>query len=332
LYSISKKEDTRQRAWEVRQRHDSRIWFSAPGSKHYEGRSFRNTPHSFAHVSITGHACALKCEHCNAGLLRAMLPAETPEKLRDAVDCLIERGCRGILVSGGADRQGVVPLDGFAKAIEYACKRGLKVLVHTGLLEKETAMKLKDCGVNQVLMDIIGHEKTIREVYHLDRKPDDYLRSMLVCRETGLDFAPHVVIGLHFGRIFGEYEALKMIREAQPESLVLVILMPLAGSSMKAVSPPLLSELESVLASARLENPDIFLNLGCARPAGEYKRQVEKLAIDYGCNGIAFPGDEAIDHACSRGLKPVFTEECCSMAGNRNNKLDPRQAHSGMTS
>jgi uncharacterized radical SAM superfamily protein len=46
-----------------------------------------------------------------------------------------------------------------------------------------------------------------------------------------------------------------------------------------------------------------------------YKSQVEKLAIDCGFNGIAFPSDVAIEHACRRGLLPVFTEECCSMAG-----------------
>jgi len=71
-----------------------------------------------------------------------------------------------------------------------------------------------------------------------------------------------------------------------------------------------------LLNAARVWNPDIFLSLGCAKPSGDYKRQVENLAIDCGFNGIAFPSDEAIDHACARGLHPVFTEECCSMAGH----------------
>lgn len=309
------RQDNRQKTWEIRQQHDPRIWFSAPGSKHYESRSFRNTPHSFANVSITGNACACRCEHCNAGLLQTMLPARTPEKLRGLVDFLIERGCHGILVSGGADRQGLVPLDGFTKAIDYARKRGLKVLVHTGLLGKDTAMRLKDCGVTQVMMDVIGHEQTVREVCHLERTPEDYLQSMMICREAGLDFAPHVVVGLHFGRILGEYNALKMIREAQPKTLVLVILVPTAGTGMSAVSPVPLSDAEEVFVAARTLNPDVFLSLGCAKPPGGYKREVEKSAIECGVNGIAFPGDEAIEYACRRGLIPVFTEECCSLAG-----------------
>lgn len=311
------KNDLRRQAWEIRQRQDSRIWFSAPGSKHYESRSFKNQPYSFANLSVTGSACDCRCEHCNARLLQTMLPAETPAKLRDTVDRLIEHGCRGILVSGGADGRGEVPLDPFMEAIRYARKRGLNVLVHSGLIQKETALKLKDCDVNQVMMDVIGHEQTIREVYHLDRAPEDYLQSMMICREVGLDLAPHVVIGLHFGRILGEYEALRMIQCARPNTLVMVVLTPTAQTGMQAVNPPGLADVEDVLASARVWNPDVFLSLGCAKTQGPYKRQLEISAIDCGVNGVAFPADEAVEHAKRRGLQPVFTEECCSMAGRK---------------
>ena len=316
MYRVLNNENNRQRAWTIRQQQDPRIWFPAPGSKHYESRSFKNCPYSFANVSITGNACACRCEHCDARLLQTMLPAETPEKMCGIVDRLIERGCHGILVSGGADSCGEVPLGSFTQAIKYARERGLIVLAHSGLLQRETALKLKDCGVDQVLMDVIGHEQTIRDVYHLEHSPDDYLRSMMICREAGLDFAPHVIIGLHFGQILGEYIALRMIQEAQPKTLVLVILTPTAGTGMSAVSPPQLSEVEEVFSAARVWNPNIFLSLGCAKPPGEYKSQVEKLAIDCGFNGIAFPSDVAIEHACRRGLFPVFTEQCCSLAGH----------------
>jgi len=315
LDTISNREERRQKAREIRLHHDPRIWFSAPGSRHYESRSFVNGPHSFANISITGHACVLRCEHCDAGILRSMIPAETPEKLRGAVDRLINCGCRGILVSGGADCRGEVPLGDFAEAIAYAHAKGLKVLVHSGLIRKETALRLKDCGVDQVLMDVIGHEQTIRNVYHLDRRPVDYLRSMIICREVGLDVAPHVVIGLHFGRIFGEFEALRIIREAEPGNLVMVVLRPTTGTGMCGASPPDLASVEEVFLAARVSNPDIFLIIGCAKPPGGYKCELEKMAIDCGFNGIAFPGDAAIGHAFRQGLNPVFTEQCCSLAG-----------------
>jgi len=312
-YNIS---NTVQKAWDIRGKTDSRIWFSAPGFKHYQSRQFSNQPNSFANLSITGSRCECKCEHCNAGLLKSMLPAETPDRLRSIVDCLVERGCRGILVSGGADSRGVVQLEKFMGVIRYARYRGLKVLVHTGILDKRTAVRLKDSGVDQVLLDIIGHELTINKVYHLHRTPEDYLRAMMNCREAGLDFVPHVVVGLHFGEILGEYNALKMIRKAGADKIALIVLTPTTGTGMSQISPPRLPVVAEVFAAARLRNPDSFLSLGCAKPTGEYRRQVEILAIDCGFNGIAFPSDAAIDHACSRGMHPVFTEECCSMAGS----------------
>lgn len=302
----------------VMKQRDSHIWFPAPGSRHYECGRFRNHPYSFANLSITGRLCTCRCEHCNAKLLQTMIPVETPDKMCRMVDRLIERGCRGILVSGGADCRGEVPFDDFARSIRYARQQRLTVLVHSGILQKERAVMLKDCGVSQVLFDVIGHEQTIQQVYHLDRTPEDYLHSMMVCREAGLDFAPHVVVGLHFGKILGEYRALRMIGEMKPGSLVIVILTPTSGTGMSKISPPELVEVEGVLESARRWNPDTFLTLGCARPPGIYRSRVEMMAIDHGFNGIAFPGDIAVEHASSRGLIPVFTEECCCMAGISN--------------
>jgi lipoyl synthase len=299
----------------VRQHWDHRIWFSAPGAKHYESSRFSNHPYSFVNLSVTGNQCACHCDHCNAGLLQTMIPAETPEKMHRIIDGLAEHGCQGILVSGGADCRGEVPLMQFMGAIRYARQRGLAVVVHAGLIQPETAAQLKDCDVDQVLVDVIGHTQTIHDVYHLDRTPDDYLQAMITCREVGLDFVPHVVIGLHYGEILGEYESLRMIREVQPQMLVLVILTPTPGTAMGSIYPPDLSEAQDIMAMARIWNPDMFLSLGCARPPGFFKNRAEIIAIDCGFNGIAFPGDEAIAYADSRGLLPVFSEKCCSLSG-----------------
>jgi len=295
------------------QQKKSHIWFSAPGSKHYECKRFRNHPYSFVNLSITGKHCACRCEHCNAKLLQSMIPVETAEKMCRTVDLLIKKGCRGILVSGGANSRGDVPLDQFIRPIQYARQQGLPVLVHSGIIRKETAILLKNCGVNQVLFDVIGHKQTICEVYHLENTPEDYLNSMAICRDVGLDFVPHVVIGLHFGKIVGEYEALRMIGDMMPGHLVLVILTPMAGTGMSEVKPPELDEVEGVLETARARNQDTFLTLGCARPSGRYGWSVEKMVIDHGFNGIAFPSDTAVDYASSQGLIPIFTEACCCM-------------------
>ena len=247
--------------------------------------------------------------------MQSMLPVPTPSAMLRVVDDLVARGCGGILVSGGADCEGKVPLLQFVEAIAYARSRGLRVLVHSGLITKETAIALKEAGVDQVLLDVIGHEDTIKKVYHLNRTPRDYFDSMMACREVGLALAPHIVIGLHFGHILGEPHALEMIRHVKPEALVLVILTPTSGTAMADVEPPPVDQVALITAMARIQNPDIPLTMGCARPPGLYKRRVEKIAVDCGVNVIAYPDEVTVVHAQKRGLETAFTEMCCSLAG-----------------
>jgi len=302
-----------QQAWEIRKEFKPEILFSVPGAKHYDNACYSNRPFSFAHLSVTGEACACRCAHCEGALLKTMIEAATPQVMHRVVDDLLKKGCRGILVSGGSDANGEVPLQPFAEVMGYAKRMGLKVLAHGGLIRRETAAMLKEAGVDQVLMDVIGDEATIREVCHLDRKPDDYLQSMLCCRDAGLNIAPHIVIGLHFGQIRGERRSLKMIRQADPETIVLVILAPACGTAMAGIHPPSTDEAAEIMAAARISNPATPISLGCARPPGPYKRRAEMDAIDCGLNGIAYPDEAAVAYAQARDLKPVFSEYCCSL-------------------
>ena len=50
----------------------------------------------------------------------------------------------------------------------------LQVLVHTGLVDATRAWALKQAGVDVAMLDIIGDEDTIRDVYHLDRPVADF--------------------------------------------------------------------------------------------------------------------------------------------------------------
>lgn len=306
-----------QKAWDTRQEFEPEIWFSAPGAKHYKNNYYSNHSNSFVNLSVTGEACACRCDHCDGKLLQTMIGAPTPIMMRRVIDNLLEKGCRGILISGGANSQGEVPLLPFIETMAYAKQMGLKVLVHSGLINMETAIGLKKAGVDQVLIDVIGDQDTISQVYHLNQQPEDYLQSMLFCRKAGLNIAPHVVIGLHYGQIRGEKRALEMIRQAEPETIVLVILTPACGTVMEVVQPPSIEDVSEIMASARVLNPATPITLGCARPPGQYKRQVEIKAVDCGVNGIAYPDEETIIYAQNKGLKVMFSEDCCSLIARK---------------
>ncbi len=301
-------------AWAVRQANSSpTLKLAAPSPKRYEVDGYCNSSHSFVAISLTGRSCHLMCEHCRGQLLESMRPATSPAALCKLGDGLVERGCHGVLLSGGADREGRVPLDGYQEAIAYLKELGLRVIVHTGLIDLKMAVSLKKAGVDQALIDIIGDEDTIREVYHLDRTPADYAAALACLKEAGLSIAPHIVIGLYFGQIRGELEALRQITAAQVEAIILVVLNPLSGTPMPDYPPPSSEAVARLVALARLLNPHARLALGCARPPSALKVDMERLAIDAGINTLAYPSQDSIAHADSLGLATEFSELCCSL-------------------
>ncbi len=301
-------------AWTLRQRRfPPRLDLAAPGARRYDTGHYRNHRHSFLHVSVTGVACALGCEHCAGRLLAGMLPAPTPAELVRLGLEARERGTEGLLVSGGADATGRVPLMPFAAALAELKRAGLLVIVHCGLIDRPTALALARSGVDQVLLDVIGDRETCRQVCHLDRGPEDYRQTLVALREAGLRLAPHVVIGLHRGEVRGEYEALRHIAGVGVDRLVLVVFSPQAHTPLADASPPAPEEAARVMAVARLLNPDTPLALGCARPVGPHKATLERLAVDAGVNALAYPLDKTVDYAQERGLAVHFHERCCSL-------------------
>ena len=308
-------------AWQVRQRyHPPDLVFAVPGAKRYETEHYHNTPHRFASVSLTGRQCALQCEHCRGQLLAGMLPAPTPDDLLAQGRRLIEQGCEGLLISGGADADGAVPLKPHLLAIARLKEWGLRIIVHTSLLDRETAEGLKAAGVDQVLFDVVGDAATIQQVLHLGRSPDDYANTLEMLRGLEIPVAPHVIIGLHFGQLRGELAALETISRVGAEVVVLVVLRPLPHTPMAdapVVEPEVVGRLAAV---ARLLNPTVPLTLGCARPAGLVKIEMERRAVLAGVNAVAHPDPATVRLADKLGLNTSFVESCCTLAVRQPNR------------
>ncbi|TWH49333.1 radical SAM protein [Sporomusa sp. KB1] len=294
----------------------TKIAFYAPGSRHYDNGLFENSAHSFVNISITGTQCQCNCEHCQGRLLQNMLSATEPELLVRLAADLRSRGCRGVLVSGGAGSDGSVPLQPFAGALKEMAGMGLSVVVHPGLLTAETAELLAQANITRVALDLIGDGDTIRDVYHLQRTPKDYHNSLRIARQAGLKVSPHIVIGLHFGQIRGEYQALQMVASEGAASLVLVILNPLRSTPMGEVAPPPAAAAAEIFTTARRLLPNTPIALGCARPPGLYSRTIERLAVDAGLNAIAYPARETVDYVQSLGYDINYLETCCGIVAD----------------
>lgn len=264
-------------------------------------------------ISITGAHCQLDCAHCRSKILKDMIPATTPRAL---IECCLElerKGMIGCLISGGSDLKGQLPWKAFTGAIrKIKDKTRLKISIHTGIIEQDTAHALKDAGVDQVLIDVIGADKTLKQVYNLDIGTDCIYRSLENLYNAGHHVIPHILIGIHFGEILGEHNALAMLQDFSPASLVLVILNPLYGTPMEQVEPVSVHAFVDIVQEARKTLPNAIISLGCARPRDKTCFLYEKAAIDCGVSKIAFPTEKAIEYAKKLDMEVVYEKTCCS--------------------
>jgi hypothetical protein len=290
-----------------------KIYFYAPSFIYYKTDYYCSSPATFPSISLTGSSCALKCKHCDGRVLNTMFPAFSPKELVNLCTRLKNEGAVGCLISGGCLPDGSVPLDRFIDAIaEIKRNLDLTVVVHTGVVSRPIAERLKEAEVDAALIDVIGSDETIKEVYQLNVKVEDYDKSLEVLHEVGIPFVPHVLVGLHYGKLKGEFQALRMISKYKPSAVIVIALMPIHGTPMENVKPPNPEDIAKVLLSARMMLAKTPLVLGCMRPKGKHKVKTDTLAVKVGVNAIAFPTEEAIKLANSLGLETVFSSLCCS--------------------
>jgi uncharacterized radical SAM superfamily protein len=270
--------------------------------------------HSFISLSVTGLSCSLGCEHCNGRLLKGMVSTTTPEALFAQSLEVKERGGLGVLISGGSDSEGHVPLDRFISTIRRVKEElDLQVVVHTGLVTERTAGLLASAGIDSAMLDIIGDETVAKRVYHIDDGPAKMARSLDLLSSQGIPIAPHLLVGINYGLLGGELEALAMISGFKPQAVVIIALSPLRHTGMEGIAPPSPELIGRILTVTRHGFTDTPVLLGCARPIGQHKIETDIFAVRSGVNGIAYISQEGVDYARRLGLSPVFKDVCCSL-------------------
>jgi uncharacterized radical SAM superfamily protein len=290
-----------------------RIHFYAPSFMYYKTNHYCSSSKDFPTISVTGKGCALKCKHCGGKVLDTMYPAITPERLFELCQQLKRKGALGCLISGGCLPDGSVPLDKFVDAMGKVKRElGLTVFVHTGIIDFQMAKELKEAGVDAALIDIIGSDETIREIYKLKVTVEDYENSLKALNKAGISFVPHIIAGLHYGKLKGELHALQLVSNYKPSALVIIAFMPIHGTDMEKVEPPKPTDIAKVIMVARIMFPKTPIALGCMRPKGKHRIETDTLAIKAGVNAIAFPAEEAVKFAEEQGYETSFSSLCCS--------------------
>ena len=286
-----------------------RITFFLPGMFRLNGHTGR-----YPALSITGDECSLKCDHCQGKILSGMVSSTTPEKLVSTCRDLEKQGHLGVLLSGGCGPDGTMPWDKFIPAIETIKEQtDLFISIHCGLVDVETARQLKQAGADQALIDVIGDDTTFQTIYHVPFGVERIESAMEALATAEMPVVPHIVCGIGYGHIRGEYKAVEMVSQFDIAQLVIVSLMRIPGTPTARALPPDPEKVADIIADARIRMPGTLMSLGCARQRGNSR--LEELAIDAGINRMALPSEEALEKAKAYGLEIEYQPTCCSVAG-----------------
>ncbi|MBS1200832.1 MAG: hypothetical protein H6R27_1510 [Proteobacteria bacterium] len=295
--------------------------FSTPTFRDYTSTELKGcSKNSFPSFSITGGACGLNCDHCQAKILEPMIPATSPEILDMKVRHLVHtQNLQGFLLSGGSSKRNEIRYERYYPVVERL-KRDfpqMRIAIHTALTDERGARAMEAAGVDTAMMDVIGADQTIREVYHLDRPVEDFEATLAALCATSMEITPHIVIGLHYGRLLGETRALDIVSRHDVNALVLVVIMPFYAAPGMFATPDT-SDVGRIFLEARRRLPDRQVLLGCARPPGMHKRITDAYAVMAGLDGIAFPADGTVAVAQAVGRPYSQEHACCAIKLGRS--------------
>lgn len=255
-------------------------------------------------VRSTGIECPLNCAHCGGHYLKGMVSLTKALLQKD-------KRYKSFLLSGACDPQGQVPhRDRWTEVCALAERGDLNI--HSGLVAEEEAKQLGQAA-NAVSFDFVADAETIEKIYGLHAAPEDYLQSYRFLRQYSRRVVPHICIGLLGGRIQGEYRALELLKEEGAEAISFIVFRPTMGTVLENSSPPPLEEVAWILAAARISFPKTPIYLGCLRPGGSYREQLDCLALKAGINKIVQPAPAARRLAEKLGLTVKRGEECCAL-------------------
>jgi len=321
------------------------IVFSVPGSKVYINRHYKNTPNSFINISLTGSKCQLMCSHCKAMLLKDMVdinkfphvkssdasgikseieikseinPEIKANRLQNIINNFGQDTVKGMLVSGGFDRHGRLPLDLHVmeeiKEIKSLMKEKIRIFIHLGFVNDEEIKLIKDSCIDGALVNIFSERQSIEDVYNLKGfTPQDFYTNLKKIKNAGIKVAPHLILGLGSrGDIRGEFVSIDEIAKTGADCLVFAIEKKLSKSHRTGYSEVLSSDVIKLFEYAKKIMPYVPLTLGCARPPGPANENLEIELLKRGVDAIAFPSERTVDFAIENGIDFKFTEQCCA--------------------
>lgn len=214
-----------------------------------------------------------------------------------------KQGYVGILISGGSDSDGRVPVEEYLNCIKKIKRdTDLKINLHTGMQIGGIEADIKDSGVDVVSYDIIGSDDTIKHVHGINISTNDLIENYNSMLSHGIKVIPHITVGIHGGRLKGEFHALDLISDSK--IIVINSLIPSKGFGRRVSSEDILSVVKYALNEHAMD-----VVLGCMRERGRHEMEIE--AIEKGVSGIVMPSKRTV--GLSKGRDISWKDGCCAV-------------------
>lgn len=259
---------------------------------------------SFPSISITGNKCYFSCIHCRQKYLKSMIHVEQKKLYCKAIE-LEKNGAKGILISGGLDKNGKVPID-YSVLKKIKEDTNLLINLHCGFINKSDARLIKESNVDSVSLDFVGSNETIKNILNMPFKVKDYENNVKFLTEENVNTIPHICVGLNQGKIVGEYNSLKILKKYPINSITLLVLIKNEMEKTKSVNYDIES-IKNFFIYTRKEFPKVKLSLGCMRPR---IKELDETALLF--DSIVNPTKNMIKLIRNEyGI--VIQEICCSL-------------------
>jgi uncharacterized radical SAM superfamily protein len=232
-----------------------------------------------------------------------MMNAEDASSLRDIIDRLTADGGTGLLISGGCDINGTVPIIKEIDGIAYASRSGLKVNVHTGFISRRDAERLVEAGADAFSVDIHQDPAVIKDVLNLDVPVSAYSDLLDDIMSAGGRPVPHLTAG------FGMHDLMMSAELVRSKGLSEVVLLALVPAKGTVTEHTLISEDAVISALDILTGMGFDVTLGCMRP--RIHRSLEIRCIEKGVRRIANPSRNTISWAKGKGMEIIEKRTCC---------------------
>lgn len=271
----------------------------------------------FPSLSLSGLKCSLRCKHCKGVYLHDMIDVSDEKRLIEKCRELEESRVVGVLLSGGCKRNGeIINLRRFLPAIARIKEEtSLIIKLHTGIVDKDLAEGIASAGVDIASVEVVGSDRAIRDVFGLNLKVDDYRKTLENLRDAGVKhIVPHVCIGLNAGNLDGEFRAIDVVKETiDPSVFVLIALKPTKGTEFEKAKIPDPNDVYKVVRYAKESFPNVDISLGCMRPRGKGRLEIERSVLLAGATRMEIPAKETIELAKKMGYRIKRIDACCAL-------------------